>query len=339
MRRSSRLGLLIVSMATLSASWIVAGPSKQSAAKLTATADRSSLRVQSGYGGNQTFCAPQPLIGTISYRVRSGRASIRAVIRHLPKSALVGINWANNDVRGYLIGTLRSDKRGDSIPGSERLFRSAESRGYNLILTWPNNAHPLATMWPCTSPAAATQQCERAIEARSPITTASMESCLSGQLTFRHLCPPSSNTVFVIFHGRTYVLSEGQKPIKLPLQYGMGAITEACSGSPTFVVTPSSGLHDGEVVHVSVSGFPPGKARLSECASPSDANQLGCGPQPAAQPFIVIEGNSGSFTFTVSDEATNGPLRSEPLTPCSECVLVATQTTGGFLVSPITFSS
>jgi len=140
-------------------------------------------------------------------------------------------------------------------------------------------------------------------------------------------------------HGRTYVLSEWQKPVELPQQYGMGAITEACGGSPTFVVTPSSGLHNGDVVHVSVSGFPPGKARLSECASPSDANRLGCGPQPADQPFIVIEGSSGSSSFTVSDHATNGPLRSETLTPCSQCVLVATNTTGGFLTSPISFSS
>ena len=117
------------------------------------------------------------------------------------------------------------------------------------------------------------------------------------------------------------------------------ASTIGHQSTPTLVVTPSSSLHNGEVVHVSVSGFPPGKARLSECASPSDANQLGCGPQPAAQPFIVIEGNSGSSTFTVSDEATNGSLRSEPLTPCGPCVLVATKTTGGFLVSPISFSS
>ena len=280
MRRSSKLGLLIVSVATLSISWIgVGGASPHLAPKVTGTAGQGSLKLQSGYGGKQIFCAPQPLSGTVTYRVSSGRPSIRAVIRHLPKGALVGINWANNDVRGYLIGTLRSDKRGDSIPGSERLFRPAESRGYNLVLTWPNTT-PLATMWPCTSPAAATQQCERAIEAGSPITTASVESCLSGQLTLRHLCPSPSNTVFVILHGRTYVLSEWQKPVELPQQYGMGAITEACGGSPTFVVTPSSGLHNGEVVHVSVSGFPPGKARLSECASPSDANQLGCGPQP-----------------------------------------------------------
>jgi hypothetical protein len=233
-RRSSKLGLLIVSVATLSASWIgVGGASPQT--RLTAakeTAGQSSVMVQSGYGGKQTFCAPQPLSGTVLYRVSSGRASIRAVIRHLPKSALVGINWTNNATGGDLIGTLRSDNRGDSIPGSERLFRPTESRGYNVVLTWPTNIHTLATMWPCRSPTAATLQCERAIQSRSPITAASVESCLSGVLTVRHLCPPPSNTVFVIWRGRTSVLSEGQKPVELPQQYGMGAITEACGPGP-----------------------------------------------------------------------------------------------------------
>jgi hypothetical protein len=232
-RRSSKLGLLIVSVATLSASWIdVGAASPQPASKVTGTAGQSSLTAQSGYGGKETFCAPQPLSGTVSYRVSSGRASIRAVIRDLPKSALVGINWANNEVRGYLIGTVRSDQRGDSIPGSERLFRPAESQGYRVVLTWPTNTHALATMWPCSSPAAATLQCEYAIETGLPTNATSIESCLSGQLTVRHLCPPPSHTVFVILRGRTYVLSEGQKPLALPQQYGMGAITEACGHGP-----------------------------------------------------------------------------------------------------------
>ena len=234
MRLSSKLGLLIVSVATLSASWNgVGGASPQNRlAAAKEIAGQSSVPVQSGYGSNQTFCAPQPLSGTISYSVSSGRTSIRAVIHQLPKSALVGINWANNAVRGYVIGTLRSDKRGDSIPGSERLFRPAESRGYNVILTWPSNIHVVATMWPCSSPAAATLQCERAIETRLLITAASVKSCLSGQLTVRRLCPPPSNTVFVIWRGRTYVLSEGQKLVELPQQYGMGAITQACGPGP-----------------------------------------------------------------------------------------------------------
>jgi hypothetical protein len=109
-----------------------------------------------------------------------------------------------------------------------------------------------------------------------------------------------------------------------------------------FVVTPSTGLHNGQVVQVSVSGFPPGKVHLSECASPLNANPLGCGPQLAAQPFVVIEGNSGSSTFAVSNEATSSPLSAGPLIACSQCVLVAVGSdaspTGGFSISPIRFS-
>jgi hypothetical protein len=233
-RLSSKLGFLVVGVATLTVSWNgVGGASPQNRlAAAKEVASQSSVPVQSGYGSNQVLCAPQPLSGTISYRVSSGRASIRAVIHQLPKSALVGINWANNAVRSYVIGTLRSDQRGDSIPGSERLFRPAESRGYNVILTWPSNIHVVATMWPCSSPAAASLQCERAIESGLLITAASVRSCLSGQLTVRRLCPPPSNTVFVIWRGRTYVLSEGQKPVELPQQYGMGAITQACGPGP-----------------------------------------------------------------------------------------------------------
>jgi hypothetical protein len=233
-RRSSKLGLLIVSGATLSISWTgVGGASTQNQPTAArATAGESSVPVQSAYGGHETFCARQPLSGTISYRVVSGRASIRAVIRQLPKRALVGINWANNAVRGYLIGTLRSDGRGDSIPGSERLFRPAESQGYNVVLTWPTNTHELATMWPCPSSAAATLQCARSIGSQAVVTVALLQSCLSGRLVVRHLCPPPSATLFVIWRGRTYVLSEGQKSRELPKQYGMGAITQACGPGP-----------------------------------------------------------------------------------------------------------
>ena len=351
-------------MATLSTSWIgVGGASPQTPLTgANATAGESSVTVQSGHGGKQTFCAPQPLSGTISYRVTSGRASIRAVLRGLPKDALVGINWANNDVRGYLIGTLRSDQRGDSIPGSERIFRPAESRGDNVVLSWPTDTHALATMWPCRSPAAATLQCERAMETRSPTSAASVESCLSGQLTLRHLCPPRSNTVFVIFRGRTYALSEGQKSVELPQQYGMGAITEECGpGTATsrstttestalppahvvaggVTVAPMTGLHNGQQVTVSVKGFiPTMKFHLSECAASARVNDEGCGMQLAAQPFGLTDSNGdGSVTFTVQSQAATMPLSSTP-SPCSgQCVVVATTGVAGtYGFAPISFA-
>ncbi len=241
MRLTLKLGLLLVSVVTLSATWNGGGASLQTGL-MTAkpSVGESSVPVRSDYDGNEVFCAPQPLRGTLSYRVSSGRASVRVAIRHLPRSTLVGIEWSNNAVRGYLIGTARSDRSGDSIPGSERLFRPAEARGYKVVLTWRKNDSG-ATMWPCRSPAAATLQCQRAMAAHLPVAAASLEACLSGQLTVRHLCPPPSNTLFVLWHGLTYVLSDGQKPVELPRQYGMGTISHTCgiAGSPSQTSTPA----------------------------------------------------------------------------------------------------
>ena len=75
-------------------------------------------------------------------------------------------------------------------------------------------------------------------------------------------------------------------------------------------------MHNGEVVHVSVSGFPPGKAFLSECASPADVSAEGCGAQLAAQPFVEIENGSGTESFTVADRG-----RSHASDPTAECFM------------------
>ena len=61
---------------------------------------------------------------------------------------------------------------------------------------------------------------------------------------------------------------------------------------PMIAVTPNTGLRDGQQVEVAASGFGVnGKVRLSECAHAEDANYLGCGPQPAAQPFLITDGS------------------------------------------------
>lgn len=89
-------------------------------------------------------------------------------------------------------------------------------------------------------------------------------------------------------------------------------------------VAPDTNLHDGEVVHVTVSGFS-GKAFLSECAMATDVNALGCGAQLAAQPFIVMENGAGTGSFTVTHQAASTPLSPQPSTTCTnQCVLVAT---------------
>jgi Domain of unknown function (DUF4232)/Neocarzinostatin family len=115
-------------------------------------ANASSVPVQSGYGSNETFCAEQPLKGTISYLVTSGRASLNVAVRGLPRRALIEVNWANNTVRGYLVGTLRTDGRGVSIPSSSKLYRTGETRGYRLVLTWPSNTYSIGNLWPCGPP-------------------------------------------------------------------------------------------------------------------------------------------------------------------------------------------
>jgi hypothetical protein len=90
-------------------------------------------------------------------------------------------------------------------------------------------------------------------------------------------------------------------------------------------VVPATNLHNGQVVLVSVSGFPPGKAFLSECASAADVNPIGCGAQLATQPFVVIEHGGGTERFTVTDHAPGAPLTSQPSVLCTtQCVLVAT---------------
>ena len=76
---------------------------------------------------------------------------------------------------------------------------------------------------------------------------------------------------------------------------------------------------------MSVSGFPPGKALLSECASPADVSAEGCGAQLAAQPFVEIENGGGTASFTVANQAATTPLTPHPSVSCTnQCVLVAT---------------
>ena len=342
----------MVSVATLIAAWNDLGSAIPRYRLTSSTpAGQSSVPVKSGFAGNEVFCASRPLSGTLSYRVNSGLATLRVAIRHLPRSSLVGVNWSNNRIRGYLIGTVRSDERGDSASGSARLVRPAESRGYSVVLTAPRNKQVLATMWPCGSPAAATMQCEQAIQSRLPLTAASVESCLSGQLIVRHLCPPSSSTLFVIWRGRTYTLSERKAPVELPQQYGMGAITQACGPIVALTVkrvtvSPSANLHDGQQVRVSVQGFRPDvpgiKFFLSECESPLQVNPLGCGRQLAAQPFGLTDSDgdgSGSVSFTVQSSAAPKAL-SSVVVPCAgTCVIVATTgTIGQYGFAPIAFA-
>jgi hypothetical protein len=104
-----------------------------------------------------------------------------------------------------------------------------------------------------------------------------------------------------------------------------GAVPTSTTSGLVTHVAPSTNLRNGDIVHVSVSGFPPGKAFLSECAFVADVNAAGCGAQLAAQSFIEIEYGGGSESFNVSVHAPSTPLSQEPSALCTDqCVLLAT---------------
>jgi len=112
-------------------------------------------------------------------------------------------------------------------------------------------------------------------------------------------------------------------------------------------VTPWTGLHDGQQVEVNVKGFPPGwKVHLSECLTPFEANELGCGSQLAAQAFgLSDQAGNGSIPFVVHSSAGTSP-NSSTLAPCSgQCVIVATSgvpvgtAKGTYYMAPIMFSN
>jgi hypothetical protein len=107
-------------------------------------------------------------------------------------------------------------------------------------------------------------------------------------------------------------------------------------------VTPSTKLHNGEKVHVYVTGLGLDvKFWISECATRADANGDGCGEQLAAQPFGGTNMyGAGTYTFTVRDTASTAPYYTGAFEPCTDqCVLVAAGGDSVFADAPITFAN
>ena len=70
----------------------------------------AAVAVDGGFDGNETFCADQPLAGTIGYQVSDGRARLEIDVEGLPATSTVVVNWLNSSVRGYAIGDRISDR-------------------------------------------------------------------------------------------------------------------------------------------------------------------------------------------------------------------------------------
>ncbi len=112
-----------------------------------------------------------------------------------------------------------------------------------------------------------------------------------------------------ITSGVTLTSTPHPKPTTSP---PAGLVPALVTHNPEVVVTPSSGLKNGEAVQVSVTGFGQGgEFRVSECASAADANSYGCGPQLSAQTLGVTDNaGRGTVTYKVSRSAFAHSLKS-----------------------------
>jgi len=273
MRLAVKVSPILTSLAIVAGS-VTSSGATSAPPKSTLSSHPSAISVQSGFGSDEKFCAQPPLRGAIQYQVKSGHATIDVAVRGLPRRALVGIDWANNTVRGYLVGDFHTDSRGVSKLDTAKLYRTGETRGYKLVLTWPNNTRVVGTLWPCGPPA-----------------------------------------------------------IAFP----------AVAVDPKVSVSPGMNLMDGSTVTVVVTGFGVAeKIFVSECANIEDANELGCGQQLAAQPFLTTGNNrSGSTAFVVRTNVATKPYDIATTSRCApQCVIVATQGVGlAWAVAPITIGA
>lgn len=109
-----------------------------------------SVAVGGGYGGRENFCADAPLKGQILYDGTGGYAALSLSVAGLPPNRLVGLNWQNNDVRGYLIASFQTGPTGRSRQSTLRVFRPGEVRGIGLVLTGSGDQAPvLGRLAPC----------------------------------------------------------------------------------------------------------------------------------------------------------------------------------------------
>jgi hypothetical protein len=106
-----------------------------------------SIPVQSAYAHNEKFCGP---LGTVRYTVSGGRVAIQLDIYPLRPKTQFAIDWINNQVRGYAVGTFTTNRAGDPIDSTVQLYRGGEVSGVemniDLVGSTPTTGHHL---YPC----------------------------------------------------------------------------------------------------------------------------------------------------------------------------------------------
>ena len=109
-------------------------------AATTGTPDAEAATVlppEDGYQGIEDFCAVEPLSGHVVYDGTAGQlvpGVLTAAVAGLPPDNVVYVDWSNDHIRGYIIGSFKTDSAGTPIPSSVRIGRLAETRGVELVL-------------------------------------------------------------------------------------------------------------------------------------------------------------------------------------------------------------
>jgi hypothetical protein len=97
----------------------------------------TTLRPESGYRGREDFCAGGPLSGHVLYDGAAGQlvpSVLTVAVAGLFPDTLVYVDWSNDHIRGYIIGSFKTDSAGKPIPSSVSMGRLAEVRGVEMVL-------------------------------------------------------------------------------------------------------------------------------------------------------------------------------------------------------------
>jgi hypothetical protein len=104
----------------------------------------TTLPLEGGFRGTETFCAVAPLTGTIRYDGTSGRLTgvLTVSVGGLPANDEIFVNWSNDSVRAPVIAAFQTDSRGNAMQSSVEVGRLGEVRGVEIVLSAASVPNP-----------------------------------------------------------------------------------------------------------------------------------------------------------------------------------------------------
>ena len=103
----------------------------------------ATAQLQNGYAKYEKFCDSN---GTVTYRVANQTVTVLVDLHSLIPKKQYALDWQNNKIRGYTIGTFKTTSTGAVVMGSLRLFRDAETHGIGVMVYYLSGFNPKATL-------------------------------------------------------------------------------------------------------------------------------------------------------------------------------------------------